>query len=92
MGYYIQTPSTHDKVDYLVREHGAEVRPFAPHWTPDVAIVCVVDNGIFQAAALCYSADELKAFDQRRDARPRWWLRMDKETAHRLAGFGDYAP
>ncbi len=90
MGYYIQTPGTgRGKAAAIAAQYGADVLPAAPAWTEDEAIVCVVDNGIFEAAALCYSPDELLALSRPDDPRPKKWLLMDKATAHRLAG---YAP
>lgn len=39
-----------------------------------VAVVCVVDNGPFEAAAYCYSLDEFQAFSRPEDSRPKKWI------------------
>jgi hypothetical protein len=36
-------------------------------------LVCVVDNGMFEAAAYCYSENEFHEF-KRTDGRPKTWL------------------
>lgn len=90
MGYYIQTPENHGKADYLVREHGAEVVDDVPAWSDDYAIVCVVDNGAFEAAGYAFSPRELMAFaaqDRGGYQRPRTWLKMDKAKAQELSGY-----
>jgi hypothetical protein len=37
-------------------------------------LVCVVDNGPFEAAAFCYNINEYLAFTDKRDKRPKTWL------------------
>jgi hypothetical protein len=91
MGYYIEAPTDHGKADYLVTAYGAEMLPFAPTWDEHSAIICVVNNGFFEAAALCYSATELADFNNAADRRHKTWLRMDKTTAHNLAGYHNRA-
>lgn len=90
MGYYIETPESTGKAEQLVLLHEAEqlsdVMAFAE--VPDgKALICVVENGAFDAAALCYSEAEHVAFNDVMDARPRSWLLMDKATAHQLASY-----
>lgn len=36
-------------------------------------LVCIVDNGMFEAAAYCYSANEMREF-RRDDGRRKQWL------------------
>ena len=48
------------------------------------ALICVVDNGAFEAAAFCYSAREFEDFTEPSDSRPKEWLMMDKKTAEEL--------
>lgn len=93
MGYYIQTPRNQFKAEQMVDSFGAEILHGVdkPVWKdiPDSkALICVVDNGAFEAAALCYSEDELEAFlPTETDKRPRVWVVMDKDVAHSLAGY-----
>jgi anti-sigma regulatory factor (Ser/Thr protein kinase) len=90
MGYYIQTPENKGKAAQLVALHNAEelaeVMAFAE--IPDgKALVCVVDNGPFEAAALCFSEQEQQEFNTPGDMRSRSWLLMDRALAHELAGY-----
>lgn len=88
MGYYIQAPSNKGKAAWLVANHGAEVIE-DPEWSDDFAIICVVDNGMFEAVGYCYHPRELEAF-KRPDSgfqRPRIWLKMDKKLAEKLSGY-----
>lgn len=42
------------------------------------AIVCLVDNGMFTAAAVAYSQSEIDAFQSPGDDRPKIWLVVNK--------------
>jgi hypothetical protein len=76
MGMYINMNSKgeqlgHDKVQSLIADGATRIaRPseFKPN------LVCVVDNGYFQAAAYCYSQGEFDAFTEPSDLRPKTWL------------------
>lgn len=74
MGYYINETSKgealppHGKVSALINDGALIVQPF---FQPN--LVCVVDNGFFEAAAYCHSEDEFKAFLVS-DGRPKTWL------------------
>lgn len=90
MGYYIQTDAPHGKAEFLVREHNAEVLPYVPAWNEvdaSKAIICVVDNGLFEAAGFAYSANELAAFNRPSDMRLKTWLLMDRDKAKELTGY-----
>lgn len=92
MGYYIQTPMTIEKVDYLKNRHGAkEIEcPGSLNEIPyeDKALVMVVDNVIFEAAGYIYDDNELKrALPTRKDQRKRTWLLMDKEWVENVTHF-----
>ena len=95
MGYYIQGPNK-GKAQFLVEQYGAKFLsaldiPYEYSSIPgDKAVIVVIDNGSFEAAALCYSNgefEELVNFDIVDDPRPRKILMMDKELAYKLAGF-----
>ena len=90
MGYYIQTAEPCHKAGQLVSERGAS-RALKPETLAEIpegeALVCVVQNGPFDAAALIYCDEELRAFGDPNDPRPREWLLMDKALAHELAGY-----
>lgn len=88
MGYYIELPSNINKAGQLIRDHNAIVRSGRPVTITDLAdgkvLVCVVQNGMFDAAGIVFSDDELEAFSQPTDPRPRTWLAMDRDEVVRL--------
>ena len=65
---------------------GAEpiVEPQSLDDHPNRAIICVVENGFFDAAAWAWCERELAAF-KRPDGRPKRWLIADTETVEKLA-------
>ncbi len=91
MGYYIETESPKGKAAQLAEMYGAGIMDNPPATFDDIpeglALICVVDNGPFEAAALCYDAEEFAEFKDRTDPRPRTWVLMDQSKAHELAGF-----
>lgn len=70
MGFYVQVPVAKGKVDWLRENCDAKV--VAPPGNfelvekaaPDKALICVVDNGPFEAAALCYDSLEFERFNE----------------------------
>ena len=92
MGFYIQVPENKDKARQLVELYGAEIIPLRPTSLTDVpsdkALICVVDNGAFEAAAYAFDEREFSDFCWTpQDPRPRTWVLMDKEKAEELSGF-----
>lgn len=95
MGYYIQVPENKGKAQQLVDLHDATILPMRPEAFEDVpegqALICVVDNGAFEAAALCYSREEFVAFTSPDTTsgyqRPRTWVLMAKDLAHEVAEY-----
>ena len=90
MGYYIETQQAKGKAQQIVDVHGAELLQRVPlsvsDVPPDKAIICVVDNGPFEAAAFAYDDLELRHFAQP-DPRPKQWLLMDRARACELTGY-----
>lgn len=93
MGYYIQVSNPKGKAQQLVDLYSATILPMRPEAFEDVpdnlALICVVDNGPFEAAGLCYDRDEFVDFadTDHGDTRPRQWVLMDKAVANQLSGF-----
>ena len=90
MGYYIQVPKNQSKTQQLVELYGAvEVpKPTSLANIPaDKALVCVVSNDFFDAAAYAYSEQELREFSHPSDHRPKHWVLMNKVLVERLSGF-----
>ena len=89
MGYYLQTPETHGKAEFLCEEYGGEIinSQEAEELMNDLestAVVCVVNNGIFEAAGYCFSENEFKAFSRPGDTRPKTWLKFNNVAEIRL--------
>lgn len=93
MGYYINTINGVDlpkraKANALIQQ-GAQLVFIVPDSIAEVppgkALVCVVQNGPFDAAAVIIDDRELKAVANPSDGRPRSWLMMDRETAFKAA-------
>lgn len=67
MGYYINPDNEpKGKVQKLVDLYDAVILPLQPEMFRDVprdkALICVVDNGLFEAAGLCYCEKEFEVF------------------------------
>lgn len=89
MGYYIQTDSNKGKAKFLIENHGAKQITEMVRYADipeDKIMVVVVDNVAFEAAGVCVDEGEYKEFVYN-VKRPKWFLLMDKKTAHDLSGF-----
>jgi hypothetical protein len=61
-------PST-NKASALLADGASKT---TPTWQPN--LICVVSNGLFDAAGYCFSQEEFNAFNKPSDGRPRVWL------------------
>lgn len=92
MGIYIETPMPKRKAEQIVNiYHGTTILAHQPekfNVPKDKMLICVVNNGMFDAAALVYNEREYKGFTlpSDRDPRPKTWLLMDRSTALKAAG------
>ena len=89
MGYYIQTPQNLDKTSQLEKMYEAVVvlRPDSFEDIPEnKALLCVVNNNIFEAVGFCYSKEEFEVFKMP-DGRHRTWMLMDLNLAKKLSGY-----
>jgi len=83
MGYYIPN-------DRPIQNYGATQieKPKSFNDIPEgQALICELDNFMFKANGLCYSKNEFEAFGEPSDTRPKKWFLMDKDKAHKLAGY-----
>jgi len=91
MGYYIQTNRNHGKAEDIAKEYGGFILPNAPKNYADIpadkALIVVVDNGPFEAAAFAYDAEEFSVFTDREDDRPKQYVLIDREAAELASGF-----
>lgn len=77
MGCYVNPPSQ-DKEEWLDKNCvsiGLRPGPITESELP----VCLVDNGLFKAAAVAYSERELKVFSDPTDARRKVWYQVPIE-------------
>lgn len=92
MGYYINDGlGARNKAVDLIRLYRAEEIPLPMDMgvVPlGKALICVVENGLFDAAGLIYNEREFQKFAvEDTTGRPRTWLLMEREKAHQLAGY-----
>lgn len=91
MGFYLQGP-TLGKADYLLAEHTdfREVtcsEAAVARAMNDNAVVVIVENGPFDAAAFAFSDDEFEDFTQANDLRPKRFLLGPKDLVEELSGY-----
>lgn len=84
MGYYIQTAEPKGKADTICKElSGIKITQdeaeFFLKEQMGGAIICVVDNGPFEAAAYCYNLDTFRQFSWADDDRPKTWILVEDE-------------
>ena len=93
MGQYLQVERNTEKAAQLIKYHGAEIVHGDPleafdNLPADRGLVCVVENGLFDAAGWAFSRQEAEAFvrpDMGRQRR-RTWLTMNLDTIKALLG------
>ena len=88
MGLYIDAPEMGSlgKSDILINNYGATITTPESEVGPDEVMVCVVNNGPFEAAGIITDDRELVSFDNPFDFRPKEWLVMDRSKAKELVG------
>lgn len=91
MGYYIEGLHPKHKARQLREKYNATLLKDPPGNLRDIraegrALVCVVDNGPFEAAGIAYNDRELARFQMRvpDDLRMRWWLTLPRSTVIEL--------
>jgi len=89
VGYYIEVPKNKGKAQQIVELYGGRIvlnPPLFEDIEPGEAIICVVDNGPYEAAGFCYNQDELYAFTHM-DGRRRVWVVMNRQKVCELTGY-----
>lgn len=88
MGYYLEVPENNNKAGQLIHLHGAVDTGLPPKRLADIpkgkVLICVVQNGPFDAAGIVYSQRELEDFGETDSGRHRTWLLMDVEKVVEL--------
>ena len=70
MGCYIETGAAKNKAKWLVEHAGGTIVPRATPAHDSIPVV-VWDNGPFEAAGIAFDAEELRAFTDPFDCRPK---------------------
>ena len=92
MGYYIETDLPTGKADQLVATGfaGKISQPKDFSEVPEgQALLCVVANPLFEAAAFVYNQEEWDEFTRTDDLRPKNWLLMAWNVACEMSGFNN---
>ena len=87
MGYYIECYMSTRKAVQIVDDYGGRIieKPASFHAIPDdQLLICVVENGFFDAAVVCYNEDEFEEFGYPDDTRPKTWVLLKRETVLKL--------
>lgn len=88
MGYYVNTDSkgnvlqNRNKAQQLILDGATAIPLPSLKWQPN--LLCVVQNGMFDAVGYCYSESEFKAFNHE-DGRIKTWITHPK--AAELSGY-----
>lgn len=92
MGYYVETGTAKNKAAIIEETYGAlqitqqEAEFFVNE--REGAVICVVNNGPFEAAAFCHNSDEFHIFNDPQDHRPKTWLLVnDRGAIERATNF-----
>lgn len=88
MGFYIEAPSNLGKGEWLAETfEDAEIIP-QPENFSDVPegkfLICIVNNGPFEAVCILYDEREFTEFTDTSDTRPKSFLLLSEETTFRL--------
>jgi hypothetical protein len=86
MGYYIEVPEPNDKAQQLVELLDATKIPTPSEFfvaPTGMTLLCVVENGPFDAVAIIYDEHECEEFSDPSDGRPKTWLLLDTATVLR---------
>ena len=90
MGYYIEVPKNQGKAKQISLMYDGEIIEKPKNFSDipsNKAIICVVDNGLFEAVGFCYSEKEFLVFSNSMDRRPKQWLLLDLVLTKKLTRY-----
>ena len=90
MGFYVEVPHPRNKAMQLVNLYKGQIVPkpaFFADIPEDKALIVVVANEMFEAAGLAFCDSEFRDFTDPHDNRPKQFVLLDKELAHKLSGY-----
>jgi hypothetical protein len=82
MGLYLETQVTLGKAVEIVTTYPSArfiATPTEFNVPEGQSLLCVVNNGLFNAAGICYDEYEFRAFSDPDDKRKKRWLLMDSD-------------
>ena len=92
MGLYIESTEEKTNVQWLI-DNGTQIQFNAFNYDDvqnnDGVPVCVIDNGHFLAAAICFSEGEMNRFADPLDSRTKFWFIVQKEKLFTIPGMKD---
>lgn len=84
MGYYIEAPTAKGKAQYIVDKYDGLILNHPPSRFSDLregeALICVVENDLFEAAGFCHSQKVFEQFSSPDSVSPPGTFRMGKVT------------
>jgi len=92
MGVYVN-PTEGTKEQFLDKICTKRHLFLPPEWKAEKGqvLVCLVDNGAFTAAGVCYSEGEYAAFTVSTDKRSKVWFEVPLEDLQPAISPGDYS-
>lgn len=78
MGLYINPPKGTKEEWLTANGNLLGAKPPDAHKFGKDLVVCLVDNGLFTAAGVCYSQRELEAFSDPSDGRMKFWFMVSE--------------
>lgn len=87
MGCYIK-PHDCDKVDWLETNGTRTSGP--TEITESHVPICLVDNGVFKAAAVGFSAREIEIINEPTDFRPKCWYTAKRSLVRTVSDLYNY--
>jgi hypothetical protein len=88
MAHYVETEVPSNKADWLLNNFPEILEIIRQEVQFDSSgervLVCVIDNGDFEAAGVCCNVDELKLFMERDDFRWKRWLVVPRSLVLQL--------
>lgn len=91
MGYYIGTNANQNKAAWIVKNLNGKMVSFneakEAMSNPDLGVVVVLDNVLFEAAGFCFSYNEFEAFTDPNDKRRKQFVVLKREDAEIASGY-----
>ena len=92
MGYYIETPGKNlGKAFAIAEEHDGSIvtkeESYKALVDPDLAVIIVVGNGLWEAAAFAYNEKEWLDFHTDGDTRSKKYVILNRDKAKELTDY-----